>query len=221
LSANDFDRWWSHSVRRLDREEPHETARRLRRKLARIRCDERAEFVDRLFEALLQRRHAFGVALFLLEGLTDPSQLDAVAAHLTPLPALQSDDEESHLSDLIRILGASNRESGIPVVEDYLVRRSIGPHWTSVPWSLWPHRRVLFGQAWSRFLRESEPGDWKHTLLIKSFLTEPDAIGEVRARIAADAPDRWPVLREALIRQAGRTRWLTADQRAALERTLS
>ena len=48
MSGTDFERWWSHSIRRLDREEPHETARRLRRKLARIRRDDRPEFIGRL-----------------------------------------------------------------------------------------------------------------------------------------------------------------------------
>jgi len=145
-----FDRWWQHFLRSMGLEEPHESARRLRRKLQRVKVADRPEFVKRLLEKLLQRHHAYGVALLVLEGIKDPAHLEDIADNMAPLPGPQTDDEESHLSDLIRILAAANMDSLLPVVEEYLLNREIGAYWPSVPWAVWPHRKRLFGKAWLR-----------------------------------------------------------------------
>jgi hypothetical protein len=216
-----FDKWWERTLRFMEAEEPHQTARRLRRKLQRVKAANRPEFVRRLLEKLLQRHHAYGVALFVLEGITDPAHLDDIADNLLPLPGPQSDDEESHLSDLIRILAAANKDSLLPVVEEYLLNREIGPHWPSVPWAVWPHWKRLFGKAWHRFFKQHDPNDWKGTLIIKSFLTEPEAVRVIKHSLEVDSPDNWKPLRESLIRQAGLVSWLSERQREALDRAVS
>jgi hypothetical protein len=221
LSTADFNRWWKRFYRGAGDEEPHDTARRLRRKLRRVKQAERPAFVGRLLEVLLHRERAYGVALFLLEGLTDPAYLDVIAGHLRPLPGPQSDDEESHLADLIRVVAAAGEESLAPVVEEYLLERPIGPHWSSVPWALWPRRRELFVSAWRRFFLERDPGEWRDTLIVRSFLAEPDAIAGLREALAAEAEERWAALREALLRQAGEVTWLSPGQREALDRVVS
>ena len=141
MSQDAFDKWWDRFLRSMGLEEPHETARRLRRKLRRVKVADRPQFVKRLLEKLLQLHHAYGVTLLVLEGITDPAHLDDIAEHLMPLPGPQTDDEESHLSDLIRLLAAANNDSLMPVVEAYLLERDIGPYWPSVPWAVWPHRK--------------------------------------------------------------------------------
>jgi hypothetical protein len=216
-----FERWWKGFLKRMGLEEPHETARRLRRKLRRVKVADRPEFSRRLLEVLLQRHHAYGVTLLVLEGIYDIAHLDDIAQHLQPLPGPQSDDEESHLSDLIRILAAANDDSLQPVVEEYLMDRPIGPYWPSVPWALWPYRKRLFGKAWRRFFLERDPADPKGTLIIKSLLTEPEAVRVIKSSLSVDSPERWEPLREALIRQAGLVSWLSDDQREALDRAVS
>jgi hypothetical protein len=222
VSPSDFDRWWQHFRSRTDGdEEPYETARRLRRKLRRVKVAERPRFVGRLIQVLLRQERSYGVALFLLEGLTDPSCLGVIADLLRPLPGLQSDDEESHLADLVRVVAASGDDTLLPVVEEYLLERAIGAHWSSVPWALWPRRKELFGQAWRRFFIDHDPADWKGTLIIRSFLAEPEAILVVRDALAGAPVERWDELRKALIRQAGLITWLSPDQRDALDRVVS
>ena len=221
MSSVDFNRWWDHFRRSAAGEEPHESARRLRRKLRRVKLADRPAFIGRLLEVLLHRERAYGVALFLLEGLTDPAYLGVIADHLQPLPGPQSDEEESHLADLIRVVAAAGDDRLLPVVEEYLLTRSIGPHWSSVPWALWPRRRELFVLAWRRFFLEREPTEWTGTLIVRSFLAEPEAISEIRAALAAVAEDRWKALREALLRQVGEVTWLSPEQREALDRVVS
>jgi hypothetical protein len=216
-----FDKWWEHFLSQMSLEEPHESARRLRRKLQRVKVAERPAFVRKLLDKLLRRHRAYGVALLVLEGITDPAHLEDIADCLVPLPGPQSDDEESHLSDLIRILAAANRDSLLPAVEEYLLHRDIGPHWPSVPWAVWPHRKRLFGKAWLRFFTQRDPSDWKETLIIKSFLTEPEAVRVVKHALEVDSPNSWRPLRESLIRQAGLVSWLSEDQREALDRAVS
>jgi hypothetical protein len=214
--------WWDGFRKWLDDQtDPHEAARRLRRKLRGLELWEERRFFEQAVEILLQDRHAYGVALFLLEGVSDPTYLVQIAERLQPLPELQSDDEESHLADLIRILAAANDPRLIPVVEQYLIEREMGVHWSTVPWAVWPHHQQLFGRAWKRFFLEHEPSEWKNTLVIRSFLTEPEAIRVVREQLARKSDERWTTLREALIRQAGLAAWLSEEQRAALDRAVA
>ena len=119
------------------------------------------------------------------------------------------------------MVAAAGDDRLLPVVEEYLLARSIGPHWSSVPWALWPGRRELFVLAWRRFFVEREPTEWAGTLLVRSFLAEPEAIAEIRVALSAGADDRWNALREALLRQVGEVTWLSPDQRAALDRVVS
>lgn len=216
-----FDRWWTEFVVWLDEcDDPHEAARRLRRELHGWKSSEQRAFFERVQHRLLQERQAYGVSLFLLEGVTDPAYLEDVASHLLPLPELQSDDEESHLADLIRILAAVGESDLTPPVSNYLLERPIGPFWSTVPWSLWPHDKHLFGRSWRRFFLEHAPGDWKSTLVIKSFLTEAEAITAVREQLTEESAEVWVALRATLIRQAGLVTWLSDEQRAELDRAI-
>ena len=70
-------------------------------------------------------------------------------------------------------------------------------------------------------LLDHDPADWKGTLIIRSLLTEPEAILVVREALAVDSHEHWDALREALIRQAGQIAWLSPDQREALDRVVS
>jgi hypothetical protein len=201
-------------------DDPHETARRLRHHVQRLRAGERDRFLDRLCRALFQERHAYGVGLFLLEGIDDPAALRHFARRLLPLPALQSEDEEAHLADLIRILAAAAGTRLPPVIGVYFLEREMSPHWASAPWALWPRRKELFARSWTRFFVARDPSAWNATLVVRAFLAEPAAIGVLRRRLAAAAPERWDQLRTALVRQAGSVGWLTRSQRAALQRVL-
>jgi hypothetical protein len=75
--------------------------------------------------------------------------------------------------------------------------------------------------AWRRFFIERDPAESTDTLIVRSFLAEPEAIADIRAALVATAEDRWTALREALLRQAGAITWLSPDQRAALDRVVS
>lgn len=221
MPTKNFDAWWSDFESWLGQcDDVHEAARRVRRHMLGLRSVRQRKFFGQVLERLLQQRHAYGVALFMLEGVTDPDYLNDVAEHLLPLPPVQSDDEESHLADLIRILAAANDPALLPAIGAYVLERPIGPHWASVPWALWPHRKKLFARSWRRFFLEHQPADWKNTLVIKSFLTEPEAIAVVRELLTEECAEVWVGLRAALIRQAGLASWLSEEQRAELDRAI-
>lgn len=216
-----FENWWAEFQRRAQAlADPQHAARHIGQHLRSLPAAQQAAFIADLLQVLLQRQHRYGVALFMLEQITDPAALETLARRLQPLPSLQSEDEEGHLADLIRILAAADDPGLMAPVETYLVERPIGPHWSSVPWALWPHRKRLFAAAWSRFFTHRHPSVAETTLVIRSFLSEPEAIQLVRRGLVESAPERWDALREALLRQAGSVSWLDAEQRAALDRSL-
>lgn len=204
--------------------DPHEAAERLRRYLDDREESEREQLLGRAYEILLQDCRAYGVALQLTDAIRDPEYVEEIARTIAPLPRLQSDDEEAHLADLMRILAASGRRHSLRVVESYLLDRPWSHAWTTVPWALWPRRTVLFRQAWVRWILERGNDAWSDRQTVEPFLTEPLAVHEIRAALttcgtaeAARARDRFTVeLRDA----ARRTRWLGEDQRAALAAAL-
>ena len=215
-----FQIWWSGFERRTRQDDPFDTALRLSVKLRRTRVADRPEFVNQLWEVLLQRRHAYGVALFFLDSLTDAQYLRSLAEYLLPLPPNQSHDEESHLADLVRVLAAADIPGVLAPVEQYLLDRPIGPLWATVPWALWPHQAELFARAWLRYLREIQPNDWGTAMIVRSFLTEPEAVRLVRSTISGDHPEQWISLREALLGEADRMSWLSEEQRESLGRAV-
>ena len=215
-----FESWWNGFERRTREDDPFDTSLRLSVKLHRTRVADRPEFVNQLWEVLLQRQHAYGVALFFLDSLTDAQYLRSLAEYLVPLPPNQPHDEESHLADLVRILAAADIPGVLVPVEQYLLDRPIGPLWATVPWALWPHQAELFARAWLRYLREIQPNDWGTAMIVRSFLTEPDAVRLVRSTISGDHPEQWNSLREALLGEADRMSWLSDEQRESLGRAV-
>jgi hypothetical protein len=219
--TNGFERWWRAFQSRTRGEDPHRVAGRLRAKLRRTRVAERPVLRQRLWRALLRERHDYGVALFLLASESDHTCLGELAAFLTPLPELQSRDQESHLADIVRLLAATDVAPLLRPVEAYLLRRPIGPHWATVPWALWPHRKHLFARAWQRYLREVRPDHWNSSQVLAAFLAEPEAVRVVRRTVAREQPENWSSLREALIGVADRVEWLSREQRESLDRAVS
>lgn len=215
-----FESWWNGFERRTRDDDPFDTSLRLSVKLRRTRVADRPEFVNQLWEVLLQHRHAYGVALFFLDSLTDAQYLRSLAEYLVPLPLNQPHDEESHLADLVRILAAADIPGVLAPVEQYLLDRPIGPLWATVPWALWPHQAELFARAWLRYLREIQPNDWGTAMIVRSFLTEPDAVRLVRSTISGDHPEQWNSLREALLGEADRMSWMSEEQRKSLGRAV-
>jgi hypothetical protein len=215
-----FETWWSGFEQRTREAGAHEIAHWLRGKLRRTRVVERGAFLRDLWEVLLQRRRDYGVALFLLDALTDPEGLRELAGRLSPLPDLQSADEEAHLADLMRVLAAAGDSGLLPPVAEYLLERPMSPEWTTVPWALWPHQKELFALAWQRYLRETQPADWTDALIVESFLAEPDAVRILRSKVASEHPEHWDVLRNALIDEADQVGWLSREQRASLDRAV-
>ena len=220
MASKRFESWWNGFECRTRSHDPFDTALRLSVKLRRTRVADRPEFVNQLWEVLLQRQHAYGVALFFLDSLTDAQYLRSLAEHLTPLPPNQPHEEESHLADLVRILAAADMPGVLTPVEQYLLDRPIGPLWATVPWALWPHQAELFARSWLRYLREIQPNDWGTAMIVRSFLTEPDAVRLVRTTVSQDYPDQWLSLREALLGEADQVRWLSDEQRDSLGRAV-
>ena len=215
-----FEAWWDGFTRRAGHAGPYETAHRLRGKLRRTPVAERSEFLRDLLEVLLRQRREYGIVLFLLETVTDPAGLRELAARLSPLPGLQSSDEEAHLADLMRLLAATGDPTLLPPVREYLLERSMSRDWATVPWALWPHQKELFARSWQRYLRETQPHDWSGTAVVESFLAEPDAVRIVRRQVAGADPEHWDVLRAALIDEAAHVGWLSREQRASLDRAV-
>lgn len=215
-----FESWWDGFERRTRNDDAFDTALRLSVKLRRTRVADRPEFVNQLWEVLLQRRHSYGVALFFLDSLTDAQYLRSLAEYLVPLPPNQSHDEESHLADLVRLLAAADMPGVLEPVEQYLLDRPIGPLWATVPWALWPHQAELFSRAWLRYLHEIQPNDWGTAMIVRAFLTEPDAVRLVRSTISRDHPEHWTSLREALLGEADQVSWLSEEQRESLGRAV-
>lgn len=217
MQSAEFKTWWAE----LEREpgwlgDPHEAAQRLRNRLRDEGPRQRRAFLEALMPVLLQQHHAYGTAFLLLAAVTDRGSLEPFARHLLPLPERQSDDEEAHLADLVRVLAAANDDRLLPAVESYLLEREIGPQWTTAPWALWPHRETLFALAWTRFLMETDPIAWRETL--RPFLSEPAAIRAVQRHLARRSAKRWRLLCEALRGLADSVTWLSAEQRADLHR---
>jgi len=221
VATDTFKSWWEATSARLaDYADDREAARHIRQRLNGLAEEQQHAHFSALLAELLGRRHDYGVALFLLEGVSEPAWLDDFARHLLPLPAEVSHDQESHLADLVRVLAAAGSDELIAPIRAYLLDRPIGSHWSTVPWALWPAHKELFGRAWRRFFIQHEPTDWKNTLVIKSFLAEPDAIDKVRETLEIDCAEVWVALRAALLRQAGLASWLSEEHRAALDRAL-
>jgi len=208
-----------------DNRDPHEGAARLRQYLEDRPEDTRRDLQARAFEILLQERHAYGVALLMMETVQDPEYIEEIARTMAPLPRLQSADEEAHLADLVRLLAASGRRHALRVVEAFLLDRPFSAAWPTVPWALWPRHAVLFRRAWSRWILETESGRWTSDRFLGPFLTEPEAVVSIREALfegeQAGRRDRWLELVAALQACARRTRWLQPDQRAALSDALS
>ncbi len=216
-----YESWWREFVAGLrERGDAYEAAARLRRRLQALPPDERGPQAAMALHSLLVDQRAYGVALFLLEGLTDRSLLRTIASALESPPERCWDEEESYLADLIRLLAAANDELLVIPVRGYLLERRIDPHWSTVPWALWPHERELFARAWTRFFVETKPAEWAGSLVVRPFLGEADAIVLVGDRLGDTAPTRWNEFRDALTRQAGLAGWLTTEQRTALEQAL-
>jgi hypothetical protein len=173
--------------------------------------------MSRLLKRLLQEQRSYGVALFLLEGLTEREHLYRFAEHLPPLPGPLDDDQECHLADLVRVLGATDDVRTLPGVETYLLERPMAVYWRSVPWSLWPHRKELFGRAWERFFLE-QPVDESSASVLTTFLAEPEAVRCVGERLSRASAEIWSSVREALLELADDTEWLGKLERDALDR---
>ena len=155
MRSREFDRFWRAVERSLPPAAPPRVeAGTLLRHWRGLREKDRGDCMNRLLKRLLQDQRSYGVALFLLEGLTEHEHLRRFAEHLLPLPGPLGDEQEGHLADLVRVLGATDDERTLSVVETYLLERPIATYWHSVPWSLWPHRMELFGRAWERFFLE-------------------------------------------------------------------
>jgi hypothetical protein len=219
VQSAEFKSWWEE----LEREsgwlaDPHAAAGRLKERMRETGRKQRRAFLDDLMPVLLQRHHAYGTAFFLLTAVTDRSSLETFAQHLLPLPERQSDDEEAYLADLIRVLAAADDDRLLPAAEAYLLEREIGPQWTTVPWALWPHRETLFALAWTRFLMETDPIAWRETL--RPFLTEAASLRAVRRHLEQRSVKRWQMLCETLLGLADSVTWLSAEQRAELQRVL-
>jgi len=221
LPSSEFEAWWAEVQREPGAlRNSHDTAMRIGRRLEPMEPAEQSAFLAQFVPVLLQRHRAYGIALFLLENLSDPAVLDLIADNLRPLSGLQTHDEEAHLADLIRILAAACEERWLPAVEAYLLDREIGSHWATVPWALWPHQPDLFARAWTRFFRERDPAEWSDPLVAGSFLSEPDAIKAVRETLDPSDHELWQTFREALLEQADQVSWFSSDQLAELERGL-
>jgi hypothetical protein len=213
--------WWRSFQTRLEPgHDPHGLASELRQRLDELPPREKRDFLRRVWKVLLQQRLSYGVALFLLEGLTEPAILSEIAEELEPFPVVLTEEEESHLADLLRILAATGDKKLLGPVERFLLEYEIGSHWASVPWALWPHQKALFVRAWTRFFNDVEPNAWRHPLVVKPFLGEPTAITAVKRRLSKSSAERWADLRDALKRQAELADWLSQHQRAAVNRAL-
>jgi hypothetical protein len=217
----EFETWWAEVQREPGvLRDSHDTAQRLGRRLEALDPDEQGEFLGQLIPVLLQRHRAYGIALFLLDSLSDPAVLGLIAEHLQPFPGLQTHDEEAHLADLVRILAAAHERELLPAVEAYLLKREIGSHWATVPWALWPHETELFVRAWERFFHERPAEEWSDPLAARSFLSEPDAIVALRRHLQTTDEASWPTLRDTLLEQADKVSWFSPDQLEALENAL-
>lgn len=207
-----------------DNDDPHEAAARLRLYLDDRSADECQELLPRMFEILLQEQHAYGVALLMMDAIQDPEYIEEIARTMAPLPLLQSDDEESHLADLIRLLAASGRRHALRVVESYLLDRPWSEAWPTVPWALWPRHEVLFRRAWERWIVERGSEGWVSGHALESFLTEPDAVRSIQEAMmasgAASRKKRWGEFADALRACARRNHWLQPEQRSALNDAL-
>jgi hypothetical protein len=218
MNSAEFEQLWkSFETARHTSTDSYENAAWWGHRLPALEPDKGHRHLERLLSRLLQRSHDYGITLFLLERLSDPAVLELICKHIQPLPDIQSADEEAHLADLIRILAASDEPSLEAPVSQYLLERTIGPHWSTVPWSLWPHSKTLFGKAWKRYFLECAETDWMGTLVVKSFLVDSAAISLVRDHLCEDSPEQWDLLRNALIQQAGSVSWLSTNDRLLLD----
>ena len=164
----------------------------------------------------LTRRRRFGVTLFLCSHFEEPCRIDDLAEALSELPPPLLDDEEAHLSELIRLLGVAGEPHHLVPVRRYLLERPIGPGWEGVPWCLWPRMPELFAQAWTRFFIEVPPKDWKDGEVVRAFLAEPEAVRTLRRTFHGANYRRWHVLRRSVHRVVDDVNWLGSEERRKL-----
>lgn len=121
---------------------------------------------------------------------------------------------------VLRVLARAGLPQGEALLEQYLLHDPIGPHWSAVPWSLWPQATLLFCRAWSRYFTEKSPETWGGTAVVQAFLKEPQAVRLLRTALQAENAVAWAQLQRELL-QAAAAPWLAQAERNALLSELS
>jgi hypothetical protein len=199
-----FDCWWAEFLQRMerDREDGYDAARRLRDfYIPQLSNRKRQAFLDELLGVAIDSRPGAAFALHLLEDQAQERHTAAIAEHVAPLPPPGSHQAEERICNLMRVLASDRSCAFRDLVEEYLLRRKIGPHWDRLPWALWPHDPNLFARAHKRYFIEVPAAEWKHTAIVGAFLHHADAIGLVRDQLLPRAEGAWSEFREAISAQ--------------------
>ena len=79
---------------------------------------------------------------------------------------------------------------------------------------------ALFGSAWARFFLSTAPDVWLELGVLTPFLAEPAAVRNLRRHVGRRSAPTWRRVRDALRCRAQSVSWLSAEQRAELDRCL-
>jgi hypothetical protein len=156
------------------------------------------------------------VALGALEQHCSPEGFALLAGRVASLMASTAIDDQSYLSDCLRVLAKSAEPAHRQCIEDYLLSSPIGPYWSAVPWALWPDSPELFGRSWARYFAAEPPSRWRSTVIVQAFLSRPEALLCVRNALRANDETAWMHLREALLRGID-SPWLSESERGRLK----
>jgi hypothetical protein len=185
-----FDEWWEDFLAAgHPRDDFYQMQERFFHYMEPLPPSKLGAFTSELVTLAMDRGHRRDLALKALEyfgGREDRRRLHSAATRLySPLILHPGND---YRESILRVLESDSTSEFVGPVEEYL-RQAIGLSYTSVVWSLWPHRRDLFARYHARYFAEVRPDAWAGTAEIQAFIWQPDALVAVRDVLMKE--DRW------------------------------
>jgi hypothetical protein len=214
MTEIEFDELWQELIHVEYKDGGYENIRQVQSYLHRLPGQKRAAFLDELVSVGLNKKDGWGIALRVLETDAMPQQIRTICQAVKSLPDDDS-EAESNLVWALRVLASDPNGLCLAPIEEYLLKRRIGSNWNSLPWALWPHHPDLFCRAWVRYFTSRPSKEWRRTVIPQAFLTNADALVQLRSKLSRASEGAWQELRNVLWEQRNAP-WLTEEQRKSL-----
>ena len=182
-----FRQWWEEFSRENERD-VYLAAERLKEYVDQLSGKVRKEFLGELACVVCKRECLHGAAASVLEWSADSAACELLHDQLNRLTRADLVQQEQEAT-IIEILARACPDTFESTVAAFLFSKPVGMYFSSVIWTQWPDRPVVFGKAQVRYFRAVSPESVTGTAVIQAFLHTPDALAAVRVA-CADCDDR-------------------------------